>query len=294
MNNILKTIVIVVLLPVVLLSQKKEDKADTKAKKLSLLPESLKESSGAIFYGGKLWTHNDSGGLPEFSAVDPETGIETAKITISNATNKDWEDITQDSAFIYIADTGNNLGNRKEFQIYKIDKNTIDPDGGMQSVKAEIISFSHESQPDFSIPYFHDYDCEAIASIKGSLFIFSKNWASRTCNIYQIDTIQHKAVFKESFDSQGLITGAEYSTDDDRLLLCGYRYDLRVFKPFIIEIANYCSGNREFKKYHLPLANHQVEGICRDGNRILITNEESFGIDMDKYQASIFEIVTLK
>lgn len=228
------------------------------------------------------------------SAIDPATGQETARIRITNAANTDWEDLTQDSLAIYLSDTGNNLGNRKEFQIYRINKADINPNGGFQLLKSEVITFRYNNQPELSLPYNHNFDCEAIASIHGQLHLFTKNWASRNCNIYRLDPEKKVAIQQDSIISNGLITGADYDAISDRLVLCGYNIELLVFKPFIIEVTNYTKGNRTITKHLLPLKEHQVEGICLDGQRLLITNEETSNIDQKIYPASIFEVKTIQ
>ncbi len=261
-----------------------------KATPLAALPRTLNETSGAISYLDRLWTHNDSGGEPEISAINPFNGNETARIRITNATNTDWEDITQDSMSIYISDTGNNLGNRKEFQVYKINKADIDVNGGFQLLKSKVITFCYPNQPNLLIPYSHNFDCEAIASINGKLFLFTKNWASRSSHIYTIDQEKNVAILEDSIQSNGLITGADYCEDTDRLVLCGYNINLLVFKPFIIDIANFTKPTRTQHLYELPLKEHQVEGVCIHNNQIFITNEETTNIDQQLFPSLIFEL----
>jgi hypothetical protein len=111
------------------------------------LPTSLNESSGAIYFNNKLITHNDSGGNNELYEVDLVSGLVTRTVTISNATYVDWEDITQDNTSIYIADIGNNNGNRTDLKIYKIDKTAY---ASTTNVTAEIIAISYTDQTDFT------------------------------------------------------------------------------------------------------------------------------------------------
>ncbi len=275
-------------------AQQKPTNFHLNAIRLALLPKALNETSGAIFFKNRLWTHNDSGGEPEISAIDTALGNETARIRITNASNTDWEDITQDSTSIYITDSGNNLGNRKVFQIYKVNKSDIDSDGGFQLIKSQIITFRYEGQPDLLVPYNHNFDCEAIASINGELFLFTKNWKSRSCHIYHLDQEQELAIYKDSIQSNGLVTGADYDALHDRLVLCGYNIELLVFKPFIIDIANFTKPTRSINILELPLKEHQVEGLCIDNRRILITNEESVNIDQLIFPSSIFEVQTIE
>ena len=60
------------------------------------LPASLSESSGIIYFNGKLITHNDSGGNNELYEVDLGTKVVIRTVTISNAQNVDWEWIVTD------------------------------------------------------------------------------------------------------------------------------------------------------------------------------------------------------
>jgi len=84
------------------------------------LPSNIVESSGAIIFNNRLITHNDSGGENKLFEVDLTTQQVARTVTISNATNIDWEDITQDDTFIYIGDFGNNNGFTKNW----VDGNT--------------------------------------------------------------------------------------------------------------------------------------------------------------------------
>ncbi|WP_240743145.1 hypothetical protein, partial [Ilyomonas limi] len=83
----------------------------------------LNETSGLLWWNNQVWTHNDSGGEPALYAVDSSTGKIIRKVTVSNATNIDWEDLAQDDNYIYIGDFGNNAqGNRNDLKIYKVKK----------------------------------------------------------------------------------------------------------------------------------------------------------------------------
>ena len=77
---------------------------------ITQLHNSIKETSGLIFLDQKLITHNDSGGEPALYEIDTVSGNITRKVFISNAGNTDWEDICNDSTYIYIGDFGNKIG----------------------------------------------------------------------------------------------------------------------------------------------------------------------------------------
>ena len=76
------------------------------------LPAEVIETSGLLFLNGKLITHNDSGDDSNLYEIDTITGNITRTVSVSNATNIDWEDIAQDDTYIYIGDFGNNNGTR--------------------------------------------------------------------------------------------------------------------------------------------------------------------------------------
>ena len=106
-----------------------------------LLPSELDETSGLAFFNGKLWTINDSGGLPALYAFDTISGEIVQRITVSNAQNIDWESLAMDADHIYIGDFGNNAGTRDDLVIYKVSLSDI-PLTGNDYVTAEKIWFS--------------------------------------------------------------------------------------------------------------------------------------------------------
>ena len=70
-----------------------------------------------------LWTHNDSGDSPRIFAISTAAKV-LAIYGISNAVNRDWEDICTGSIngnpYIFIADIGDNLAQYDTLTIYKI------------------------------------------------------------------------------------------------------------------------------------------------------------------------------
>ena len=135
-----------------------------------VLPSEVEETSGLIFLNGKIITHNDSGDDPNLYEIDTISGTILRIINITNATHIDWEDISQDNTYIYIADIGNNNGDRDNLIIYKILKSDFI---SSTSVTAEQITFSYEDQTDFtSQPNNSNFDAEAIAVYQENIFIF--------------------------------------------------------------------------------------------------------------------------
>lgn len=200
------------------------------------LPDETKETSGLLFFDSKIITHNDSGNQPNLYEIDSLSGNLLRTVNVHNATNIDWEDITEDENHIYIADIGNNNGNRTDLKIYKILKSDFK---NSTSVSADIISFSYEDQTNFdSKPNGSNFDAESIVIYNNSILIFTKNWNDLKTNVYKTPLITGNYLAKKvsSANVDGLITGGVYN--DDRFFLTGYDTTLT---PFLI----YISPNRK-------------------------------------------------
>lgn len=240
------------------------------------LPIEVKETSGLLFFDGKIITHNDSGDAANLYEIDSLSGNLIRTIHINNAANIDWEDITEDENHIYIGDFGNNNGNRKDLKIYRILKSDLK---NSNSVSAEEITFFYEDQKNFSSSNNHNFDSEAFVIYENSILIFTKNRANFKTNVYKIPkTIgNHSAVIVSIANVEGLITGA--TLFNNSFLLCGYN---SVAVPFIIHISsNRNLGddifNSGFEKYSLTNEleqGSQVEGITSfDNGKFYISRE---------------------
>ncbi|MGK0253732.1 MAG: hypothetical protein ACI9OE_001209 [Mariniflexile sp.] len=208
------------------------------------LPASLSESSGAIYFNNKLVTHNDSGGNNELYEVDLGTFLVSRTITISNATNVDWEDITQDNTSIYIGDIGNNVsGNRSDLKIYKISKTDY---LSMDTVTAETISFSYSDQIDFtgSSANTTEWDAEALVSFDATnLILFSKNWVNGTTKGYlapKLAGTYSLTPLATTLNSGGLITGGTFNPLTAKLFLVGYT---DILQPFVWESERFTGSD---------------------------------------------------
>jgi hypothetical protein len=243
------------------------------------LPSQVLETSGLLFLNGKLITHNDSGDNANLYEIDTITGNITRTISVTNATNIDWEDITQDDTYIYIGDIGNNNGTRTDLKIYRILKSDFSSN---TSITFESITFSYEDQTDFtSKPLNTNFDAEAISSYKDKLVIFTKNWVDNTVNAYTIPkTIgTHSAKKVSSYNSNGLITGSAYNALDDSFLLSGYTATLQ---PFLMYIKNNQPANDDFFSGTIERTDitssigqgSQIEGITTIDNKKYFLSRE--------------------
>jgi hypothetical protein len=240
------------------------------------IPSVAKETSGLLFLNGKIITHNDSGDDAYLYELDSLTGILNRRITITNATNVDWEDLTDDETYIYISDSGNNKGKRKDLKIYRILKSDFKNNN---TVSAETISFSYEDQTNFTSSDSHNFDAEALVVYENNFLLFTKNRGDLKTNVYKfpISIGNHTAVKVSTANVAGLITGATVQNSD--FWLCGINAS---GIPFLVYIsANRAPGDDIFKSgfskhtltNELGIGN-QVEGITSfDNGRFYISRE---------------------
>lgn len=239
-----------------------------------LLPEVLPETSGLIHWNGGIWTHNDSDDSKIYF-LDTISGAVLQTVALTGTVNTDWEEISQDSEFIYIGDFGNNFsGNRTVLKILKVSKTSIL--AGLPEV--ETINFSYSGREDYDPkePNNTDYDCEAMVVSNDSIYLFTKQWVSGGTALYSLPKTEgtHVAKLKSVYNVRGLITGAVYLEPQRLIALCGYN---KILEPFIFLLydfqgIDFFGGNK--RKISVELPYHQVEAITTtDGLKYFITNE---------------------
>lgn len=238
------------------------------------LPEKIEETSGIEFFKNDFLTHNDSGGKPNLYRFT-EQGDLINKYRIAGAENNDWEDIAQDKNYLYISDSGNNKGKRKNLNIL-----IVDPKRDFKKIGA--ITFNYRDQQNFDKRKKHPFDAEALVATQEVLVLFSKNRKTSTTELYSIPKTSGNYTLspKKSFDVQSLITGADYHHRLKLVALVGY---VRSGEQFLYTLSSFDMENLnqvKMKKFKLPLDGKQVEAIkIIDQNNFWITSEgegESF------------------
>lgn len=251
-------------------------------------PSSLDETSGLIFWAGGVWTFNDSGGDPSIYKVDTLNGEILQTISLANAENVDWEDITQDDEYIYVGDIGNNAGSRTDLTIYRVAKTSI-PAQGNASVSSQIIEYSYADQISFE-PGFgdHDYDCEAMISFGDQLYLFTKNWKSETTRLYAIEKEpgQYSVLSLDTLNVDGLVTGAGYSEEHGEIILSGYKdYKPFLFLLFDFQEDAFFSGHK--RRIDMGgIFGAQTEGICYTHSRNVLLSCEKSAFDQQLFRLS--------
>lgn len=148
---------------------------------VGVVPDELRESSGIAVsrtQPGVFWSHNDSGDGPTLYAIDM-SGKLLARIAVSNAMARDWEEIAAgpcpmaaasaepaQASCLFVADTGDNNQVRREVTIYVVVEPTVGGSDSSPTVAARSFNFRYPRGPT---------DAEAIAvRPNGDLTIVSK------------------------------------------------------------------------------------------------------------------------
>ena len=242
-----------------------------------VLPKIINETSGLEILNEDFITHNDSGGEPilYFFNVNGKitNSIKLGEKSFWKIYNYDWEDITADEDYIFIADTGNNFGNRDNLKIIKVKTNDFSIDG--------IIDVTYKDQETFTkfIPRLkHKYDAETLFLIEDKIAILSKDRTNLFTDLYLIDkesNLRDKLESKFTYEVNSLITGGDYNEELSLLALVGYNSKgnqfLILFEDFSLESL----AENKFKKFTIPLEQAQVEAIkIIDNTSFWITSED--------------------
>jgi len=240
------------------------------------LPDAVNETSGLLLWDASLYTHNDDSDTNLYS-INSLTGALENTLALTGTSNQDWEDIDQDANYVYIAETGNNASvNRSNLRILRVDKTGLL--GGNPNVNS--INFTYSNQTDFTATANNhtDFDCEAIIVSTDSIYLFTKQWVSHKTSVYSLPKMPgtYVAQLHETYNVDGLITGAAYMQDKKLVALCGYSNTLQPFIYLLYDFAgnNFFSGNK--RKLNLSLGFHQIEGIATNNGLDYYLSNEHF------------------
>jgi hypothetical protein len=239
----------------------------TKSYDLSLL---LNETSGLEITGNRFVTLNDSGGDPVLYYLNNKGEI-IQKRLLQGQVNIDWEDITKDKTYLYIADTGNNYDTRKNLNIIKV------PINSKSSEPTRLIHFSYPEQKDFNYKLKSRFDAEALISIGENLLIFTKNRATKTTQIYKLPKTPgtYKAEKIGELNTQSIITGADYHEATKTLAMTA-TIDFNTY--YLLTLKNFSLTPKldyNINMYEIPIGDCQVEAIkILSPNRFWLTSED--------------------
>lgn len=251
-----------------------ESGRDLQIETLAPLAPAISESSGLASHDGRLWTLNDSRNGPYLYAI--REGQVERKVRLRGAANIDWEAMAQDEQHLYLADCGNNGGQREWFQLYRV--SWAELEAATEEVDSRHIEFRFEDAGPVAGLQAHDNDCEAIAWVEDEIWLLTKGWASGRSRLYRLDPAQPEQSLSavEEWPVQGLITGLDYSSTRQELVLLGYRLGRFSAESFIwrvpVKRGEPCWS---CARRHLLWPGAQWEAVLWRGDELLLTRESS-------------------
>jgi len=257
----------------------------------------LKEISGIEYdKRHRLWAINDGDNGAKLYQVNDE-GKVVRTITIENAKNWDWEDMTQDYfGHFFIGDFGNNDKDREWLTIYKIE-NPIDIK--TDTTTAEIIKFTYPEYSSKGDVNNHNYDIEAFIYYNKSLYLFTKNrtqpFDGKT-TLYRIGDVaaNYKAEFVSNFSSCTYvkelcwITSAALSPDRSKLVLLDSER-LWLFENW--KGDDFFSG--DVYEIELGIVTQKEAVTFYDDNTIIFSDEEFWGMGRNIYMIKLDKAIKL-
>lgn len=231
------------------------------------------------------WVHNDSGDSARIFAIHEDGSSITGPkgIAIDGAKNHDWEDLTIDGNTLYIADLGNNNNARRDLAIYSVQE--PDPKTTDRTSVLKRFPVAYREQAEFPPAGRKQFDCEAIFSLRGKLYLISKNRYNAllpdvSANLYRMDTMDtDKVNYPTKIDSMGnldgWVTAADVSPDGKTLAVLT---NLPAMSIWLFRTD--AAGDQFFSKGHrrqILLANaKQCESIAwKNSHTVIVGNEES-------------------
>ena len=209
-------------------------------------------------------------------------------ITITNAENIDWEDITKDKDNnLYIGDFGNNDNKRQDLCIYKINNNELNKENALSEYK---ISFSYPEQKDFP-PKKKEmfYDVEGFFEHQNYFYLFTKNRSKGfdgTAFIYKIPNAAgtQKATKIGEFKTcdnynHCVLTSASISPDGKKIVVLSHD-KIVLFENF--QGDSFHKGTQT--QINLNHFSQKESVVFKDNNTLLIADEKTGKLDGNVYE----------
>lgn len=243
------------------------------------------ETSGIVksrLYDGVYWVHNDSGHETAIIPIDRKGEVvksyryqtSTGQL-IADAVSMDWEDIlTDDKGNIIVADFGNNCNCRRDMVFYYIRES--DPTQRNNRVFKKVF-FEYPDQQTFpASKEDFNFDAEGAFYAHGKIYVLSKNRSNTYTKLYRLDEAalfeMNEITYLDSFDIGGKVTGADATEDGSKIAVLTYT------GVWVFEAAGKSDKKDDYfdgKIWWMPLNAAGMEGICFDGESLLISREPS-------------------
>jgi len=233
----------------------------------------VKECSGmvqSLRYSGIFWVLGDGGSGAAIVPVTADGKLArgwTGPVAVTGCKNFDWEDLAlDDRGNLIIADVGNNSGRRKQLMLHF----TPEPRPGVRSIVPTRSLRVHYADQKEASP---DYDCEAVFSAGGRIYLLTKHRTDSRTRLYRLegDSTKNSNPLRlvDSFDIGGMVTAADASPNGKMVAVLTYTA-LWVFEYDRASGSIFRKGVRK-----TPIFAWQAEAVAWDGNDSLVIGNES-------------------
>lgn len=222
------------------------------------------ESSGIVAsrrFPGVFWTHNDDGGQPVLHAIGKK-GQALGRVAVAGITVKDWEDIAADeNGNLYIADIGDNGGNRKTLAIYKLREPNPNRTSPINVTGAWSLKFPGNPE-----------DCEAFFVANGSGYVIGKQRVDGKVTIYGFPMSSSSTPVKmqrvAKIKVTAPVTGADISKDKRRLGIITEQ------GAYVFHIDGNVGSAGSAARFFMRFDDTTMEGGCFAGSGFLVSAED--------------------
>ena len=235
-------------------------------------PSLVTECSGlvqSLRYGGIFWALGDGGSGAAIVPVTADGKLArgwAGPVAVTGCKNYDWEDLAlDDRGNLIIADVGNNSGRRKQLMLHF----TPEPRPGVRSVVPTRSLRVHYADQKEASP---DYDCEAVFSAGGSIYLLTKHRSDKRTRLYRLDGDSPKRsnplTLVDSFEIGGMVTAADASPNGKMVAVLTYT----ALWVFDYDRASGSIFRKAVRK--TPIFAWQAEAVAWDGNDSLVVGNE--------------------
>lgn len=189
-------------------------------------PSLVTECSGlvqSLRYDDIFWALGDSGSAAAVVPVSADGRLArgwSGPVRVEGYKNYDWEDLALDGkGNLIIADVGNNRGRRQQLMLHFINE----PRPGTtvaRPVRTLRVHYEDQTEPS------PDYDCEAVFSAGGRIFLLTKHRSDKRTRLYRLEGESVKKSnplrLVDSFEIGGMVTAADVSPDGKLVAVLTY------------------------------------------------------------------------
>lgn len=210
----------------------------------SKLVKTLEETSGLAQHGALLWTHNDSGDKARIYAINEQGEIQKT-VLIENGHNFDWEEMAHDDKYLYVADIGDNFGQREESYLYRVAWKNLEKADDNGSVSATKMTLRIAGKPK-QVPNkeVHNFDFEGLTVVGDELWLFSKNRQDGHSSLYRLNkaAAEQTVSASASYPVDMLVTAVDFDQARNEFAVLGYQLGWNGMSSFLWRVKRSIDG----------------------------------------------------